>query len=90
MTQLRNGAEGQTFPRYEVFKDDAGEWRWHIKDANGRVLACSGEGFHNERDCDDSMLELDKSWRFPIVRLDSPAAPGPPSLPRPANHDPVG
>ena len=27
------------------FKDKKGEWRWHIKARNGRIIACSGEGY---------------------------------------------
>lgn len=30
--------------KFEVYKDSAGEWRWRLKAANGKVLA-SGEGY---------------------------------------------
>lgn len=30
---------------FEVFQDRAGEWRWHLKAANGRIMADSGEGY---------------------------------------------
>ena len=35
-----------------VFKDKQNQWRWHIKARNGKIVACSGEGFvskHNAR-----------------------------------------
>lgn len=28
-----------------VFKDKAGKWRWHLKAANGKKIATSGESF---------------------------------------------
>lgn len=31
--------------KIEIFKDEAGEWRWRIKAANGKIVATSGEGF---------------------------------------------
>lgn len=33
--------------RYEVFEDDAGEWRWHLKAANNEIVAQS-EGYTTE------------------------------------------
>lgn len=32
-------------PNIEYFKDDAGEWRWRAKAANGNIVATSGEGY---------------------------------------------
>jgi uncharacterized protein len=29
----------------ELFEDDKGEWRWHIRASNGQLIATSGEGF---------------------------------------------
>lgn len=29
-------------PKFHVFEDAAGQWRWHLKSANGRIL-CQGE-----------------------------------------------
>ena len=31
--------------RFVVYKDTKGEWRWHLKATNGRILADSGEGY---------------------------------------------
>lgn len=30
---------------FEVYKDQAGEWRWKLIAANGKTLADSGEGY---------------------------------------------
>lgn len=31
--------------RFQVFRDDAGEWRWRLRAANGRIVSTSGESF---------------------------------------------
>lgn len=31
--------------KYQVYKDEAGEWRWRLKSANGQITAVSGEAF---------------------------------------------
>ena len=36
---------------FHVYKDNAGEWRWNLKAANGRVVADSGEGYREKHDC---------------------------------------
>jgi uncharacterized protein YegP (UPF0339 family) len=37
--------------RFEVFKDRAGEWRWRLRAANGRIIADSGEGYKQRARC---------------------------------------
>lgn len=32
-------------PRAHVWRDDAGGWRFHLREANGRIIATSGESF---------------------------------------------
>ena len=36
---------------YLVFKDSSGEWRWHLRASNDRIIADSGEGYRNKQDC---------------------------------------
>jgi len=36
--------------RVELFRDQAGEWRWRRKAANNRIVASSGEGYGNYGD----------------------------------------
>ena len=45
---------------FHVYKDSAGEWRWSLKAANGRVIADSGEGYHDRGGCIHS-IELVRS-----------------------------
>lgn len=32
-------------PHFELFEDNAGEWRWRMVASNGRIVADSGEGY---------------------------------------------
>ncbi|MBI1931269.1 MAG: DUF1508 domain-containing protein [Ignavibacteriales bacterium] len=36
---------------FEVYKDNAGQWRWRLIASNGRNIATSGEGYINKHDC---------------------------------------
>ncbi len=38
-------------PRFHVFEDKAGQWRWHLKAANGRIIA-QGESHTRKRDAE--------------------------------------
>jgi uncharacterized protein YegP (UPF0339 family) len=31
--------------KIHVYQDRAGEWRWNLRARNGRIIACSGEGY---------------------------------------------
>jgi uncharacterized protein YegP (UPF0339 family) len=31
--------------KFQVYKDNAGQWRWRLKAPNGRNIADSGEGY---------------------------------------------
>ncbi|MFB6070776.1 MAG: HVO_2922 family protein [Halanaeroarchaeum sp.] len=31
--------------RFELYEDEAGEWRWRLRHDNGNVIADSGEGY---------------------------------------------
>nr|WP_136716225.1 HVO_2922 family protein [Halorientalis salina] len=30
---------------FELFEDNAGEWRWRLRHSNGNIIADSGEGY---------------------------------------------
>lgn len=36
-------------PRFVVYRDTAGDWRWRLVAANGRTVADSGEGYASRR-----------------------------------------
>jgi uncharacterized protein YegP (UPF0339 family) len=41
--------------KYCTYKDKAGEWRWRLKAEKGEILADSGEGYKNKKDCLDAI-----------------------------------
>jgi uncharacterized protein len=45
---IEQGTGGAT---YCVFQDAAGEWRWHLRAANNRIIAALGEGYQHKQDC---------------------------------------
>ena len=34
---------------FQIFRDSRGDWRWHLRAANGRIVADSGEGYASRR-----------------------------------------
>ncbi|HUS46902.1 MAG TPA: DUF1508 domain-containing protein [Phycisphaerae bacterium] len=36
-------------PRFEVYRDAKGEWRWRLRAGNGRIVADSGESYRKRR-----------------------------------------
>ncbi|HEX5708969.1 MAG TPA: DUF1508 domain-containing protein [Pyrinomonadaceae bacterium] len=43
--------KGSSDATYEVYEDSAGEWRWRLRAGNNRIIADSGEGYRDRRDC---------------------------------------
>lgn len=37
--------------RFEIYKDKAGQFRWRLVAANGRIIADSAESYWNKGDC---------------------------------------
>lgn len=52
---------------FEIFKDAGGHWRWRLQAANNRIIATSGEGYHNHADC-VAAIELVKSSQTATAR----------------------
>lgn len=44
----RKAERGLTF---EIYKDNAGEFRWRLKASNGQVIGTSGQGYKAKADC---------------------------------------
>ena len=36
---------------FQVYEDADGEWRWRLVAGNERIIATSGEGYRDKRDC---------------------------------------
>lgn len=39
-------------PRFQVYEDKGGEWRWRLLAANGRTIADSGEAYTRRPDAE--------------------------------------
>jgi len=49
----RGGADGDL--EYEVYEDDAGEYRWRLLAGNGEILGDSGEGYDSRSGAEDAV-----------------------------------
>lgn len=45
--------------KFQIFQDQAGEFRWRLRAANGQIVATSGEGYAAKTDAEHG-LELVK------------------------------
>lgn len=64
---------------FEVYEDDAGEWRWRLVRQNGRIIADSGEGYTERNDATEAVDRVKKTgetevyedeggeWRWRVV-----------------------
>ena len=57
--------------KFHMYQDHIREWRWRLKARNGRIVAISGEGYHNKSDCRDAINLIKKEApNAPIVEED--------------------
>ena len=40
---------------FELYQDNAGEYRWHFVSTNGRIIASSSEGYKAKGDCQNGI-----------------------------------
>jgi uncharacterized protein YegP (UPF0339 family) len=48
-------------PRFELYRDTAGEWRWRLVVANGNIIADSGEGYSSKQGAQRGIRSVKKS-----------------------------
>ena len=53
--------------KYVMYKDGRNEWRWRLLAANHRIIAVSGEGYHNKIDCQAAIRRVQSSGSAPVV-----------------------
>ena len=41
--------------RFELYTDNAGEYRWRFVSTNGRIIATSSEGYRAKADCQNGI-----------------------------------
>jgi uncharacterized protein YegP (UPF0339 family) len=52
---------------FYIFRDTTGQWRWHLTAANNRIIAASGESYHNRQDCINAVtLVMDTNRSTPF------------------------
>ena len=52
---------------FYIFRDSNQQWRWHLTAANNRIIASSGEAYHNKQDCLNAIgLVMDTNRRTPV------------------------
>lgn len=49
-------------PRVEVYRDNEGLWRWRWLAKNGHVMADSGQGYADKRDCIRGLERVTGGW----------------------------
>jgi uncharacterized protein YegP (UPF0339 family) len=57
--QAAPGASGRSLT-FEIYKDRGGEHRWRLKSSNGQVIASSGQGYKDKRDCKNAIERIKK------------------------------
>lgn len=53
-----------------VYKDAAGEWRWHREAANGQIVSDSGEGYKNFGDCREMALAVNSEANYALLDVE--------------------
>jgi len=44
--------------KFETYADAKGETRWRLKASNGQVIATSGQGYKDKRDCENAVAVI--------------------------------
>lgn len=52
---------------YELYEDNAGEWRWRLVSTNGNILADSGEGYSSRTAVRDAVARVQRDGNTPTV-----------------------
>ena len=58
--QTVEGYEAAKHPKFEIYKDNAGEFRFRLKATNGQVIA-TGEGYKAKSSCKDGIESIRKN-----------------------------
>ena len=58
--QTVEGYEVLTHPKYELYQDNAGEFRFRLKAKNGQIIA-TGEGYVNKANCQNGIASIGKN-----------------------------
>ncbi|MCR4722498.1 MAG: YegP family protein [Eubacteriales bacterium] len=68
--QTVEGFETEKNPKFEVYKDKAGEFRFRLKAANGQIVM-TGEGYKAKAGCMNGIESIKKNApESPVVKVD--------------------
>lgn len=56
---------------FEIYRDNAGEYRWRLASTNGNILADSGESYKNRIDCIDQVTNIKELAKAATIRCDN-------------------
>jgi len=45
-------------PKFEIYKDAAGKFRWRLKAPNGEIIASSGEAYESRDSCKNGIQSV--------------------------------
>ena len=65
------GFETQTNPKFEVYKDKAGEFRFRLKARNGEIIAV-GEGYKAKASCLNGIASIVKNAPDAAIAIEEP------------------
>lgn len=55
---------------FAMFKGQNGQWYWHLRAVNHKVIATGGEGYHHESDCLHAIgLVMDTNRQTPVYKV---------------------
>ncbi len=49
------------YAAFEVYEDNAGEWRWRLRHRNGNILGDSGEGYSSRSAAHDAIESIKRN-----------------------------
>ncbi len=55
--------------QFQKYRDKNNQWRWHLVAGNSRIIANSGEGYHNQGDCNSAINLVKSSSTAPVVTV---------------------
>lgn len=68
--QTKEGYEVEKHPKFELYKDKKGEFRFRLKAKNGEIIV-TGEGYVSKSGCKNGIESIKKNADSPIIREES-------------------
>lgn len=71
--QTKEGYKKETNPKFEIYQDKAGEFRFRLKAVNGQIIAV-GEGYKTLKSCQNGVASIKKNAPEAKVEVEAPKA----------------